>query len=391
MKKLYKMLTLSVVVILAVSLVVYMRLQPFRELTSFVQYSGSQGFSHPVAPYERTRKTVVVMADTKLTEMFDMMAPFFLFNATEKANVYIVAEKKSPITMNKGPWVLPQFSFGEFDSLGMHADVIVLPFMNDAAGKEKVDWIKKHYSDSTILLAICDGAVTAAATGLYDGKPLTAHASDFDDIKKGFPKPLWVQQCSYTQSGNLFSTAGVSNAVEGSLAVINKLFGRETMLEVLNRINYYEQDLSKEHKSIVIDASDKKTALVKMLFHKNRNIGILLQDNISELELAGIFDTYNRSLPGFVKAYKTNGSPVRSKYGLTLIPTADFQKSNIDEMHVVDPESLTTTDSSALKNIEVIAYRHADGKYIINKALERIQNQYGNKFQVLVKRALDYN
>lgn len=385
------MLTLSFLVVLAVSLVVYLRLQPFRELTSFVQYSGSQGFSSPAVPYDKTRKTVVVMADTKLTEMFDMMAPFFLFNATEKANVYIVAEKKAPITMNKGPWVMPQFSFREFDSLDMHADVIVLPFMNDAAGKEKVDWIKKHYSGSTIILAICDGAVTAAATGLYDGKPLTAHASDFADIKKDFPKPVWVQQCSYTQSGNLFSTAGVSNAVEGSLAVINKLFGREEMLKVLNMVNYHEQDLSREHKSIVINDADKKAAVMKMLFHKNRNIGILLQDSISEIELAGIFDTYNRSLPTFVKAYTTNGSPVRSKYGLILIPTANFQKSNIDEMHVLDPGSMTTADSSVLNNIDVIAYRHSDGKYIINKALARIQDQYGNKFQVLVKRALDYN
>ena len=92
------------------------------------------------------------MADNNNTEMFDMMAPYYLFSSTHKANVYIVAEKKYPITMKKGPYVLPQFTFDEVDSMKLRADVIVIPFMNDPAGQVKVNWIKHHYSDSTIIL-----------------------------------------------------------------------------------------------------------------------------------------------------------------------------------------------------------------------------------------------
>ena len=60
------------------------------------------------------------------------------------------------------------------------------------------------------MFAICDGSATAAATGLYDGKPITTHASDFASVKAHFDKPVWVQNVTVTKSGNLFSTAGVS-------------------------------------------------------------------------------------------------------------------------------------------------------------------------------------
>jgi hypothetical protein len=93
-------------------------------------------------------------------------------------------------------------------------------------------WIKSHYSTSTKILSVCDGAVTAAATGIYDGKWLTTHASDYPSVKTPYGKPLWIQNTSVTQNGNLFSTTGVSNATEGSLTVINELFGRETMQDV---------------------------------------------------------------------------------------------------------------------------------------------------------------
>jgi hypothetical protein len=55
------------------------------------------------------------------------------------------------------------------------------------------------------------------------------------------------------------------------------------------------------------------------------------------------------------------------------------------------PESLSKQDSLKLKDLEIVAYHHSDEAYIINECLERIKEQYGDKFQNLVKLALDYN
>jgi len=391
MKKFIKRLLIALVSLAVIAFIVYLRLQPVRELNKLPTYQGTLNFNFASPKYDESKRTVFIMADNNNTEMFDMMAPYYLFSSTHKANVYIVAEKKYPITMKKGPYVLPQFTFDEVDSMKLRADVIVIPFMNDPAGQVKVNWIKHHYSDSTIILSICDGAWTAAATGIYDGKLLTCHATDFEKVKKNFSKPQWVQQVSYTQSGNLFSTAGVSNAVEGSLAVISKLFGKEKMQSVLKEINYYKKDIAKDHKSIAVNGNAIVSGFTKVVFGKNKNVGILLQDGISEFELAGIFDSYTRTLPSSIKAFVMNGTSVTTKYGLTLIPTGDMKLYEIDELHVMHPESLSKQDSLKLKDVEIVAYHHSNEIYIINQCLENIKEQYGDKFQNLVKLALDYN
>jgi len=126
------------------------------------------------------------------------------------------------------------------------------------------------------------------------------------------------------------------------------------------------------------------------LFLQKINVGVLLQDGISEFELAGIFDSYTRTLPSSIRAFVTNGTTVTTKYGLTLIPTGDMKSSKIDELHIMKPEILSQQDSLQLKNLQIVAY-HSDEKYILNECLERINRQYGDKFQNLVKLALDYN
>jgi putative intracellular protease/amidase len=92
----------------------------------------------------------VIVANNEGTELFDMMAPYYLFNATEKANVYIVAKNKFPITVKKGFFLLPQMTFTQVDSLRLHPDVIVIPFLavGDSAHQDPVivNWIKKHYA-----------------------------------------------------------------------------------------------------------------------------------------------------------------------------------------------------------------------------------------------------
>jgi hypothetical protein len=63
--------------------------------------------------------------------------------------------------MKKGPYILPQFTFGEVDSMKLRADVIVIPFMNDPGGQIKIDWIKgnlqivAYHSDEKYIINEC--------------------------------------------------------------------------------------------------------------------------------------------------------------------------------------------------------------------------------------------
>src|SRR6476661_7637825 len=178
--------------------------------------------------------------------MFDMLAPFNVFSATEQLNVFIVAKDAAPIPLKKDLYVLPQLTFSQVDAQHIKADVIVIPALSardDHQDPAIVNFIKNHFGSDTRILSICDGASTAAATGLYDGKYLTAHATDYECVKKYWDKPIWTQNVTVAQSGNLYSTAGVANAVEGALKITQDVLGTQAREKAAQQVNYPHNEI----------------------------------------------------------------------------------------------------------------------------------------------------
>jgi putative intracellular protease/amidase len=390
-----KKIHIAIVALLTVSVIVLNACRPVRNLMNQPSpWSGNNTVNSKLPQFDSTKKTVFIIADSKLTELFDMLAPFYLFNATAKANVYIVAKDKTPVLIKRDLFVVPQLSFSEVDAMQIQPDVIVIPALSirdEHQDSSLIAWIKKHFVPATKMLTICDGSSTGAATGLYDGKMITTHASDYDIVKSHFSKPQWVQNVSVTKDGNLFSTAGVSNAAEGSLTVIAELFGQETAKKVMADIHYPYAAIKSTHQSIAMNGSNKFTVAKKILFRRNRDIGILLENGINEFAMAGIIDTYGRSFPASFKTYLLNDSTIQTKYGLALIYTGNNRIDGLDELHVVTPETFSKADALYFKNIKTISYSNLENQYLIEVCLKRIAGQYGHQFEKFVKVSLDYN
>jgi hypothetical protein len=231
-----------------------------------------------------------------------------------------------------------------------------------------------------------------AATGIYNNKPITTHASEFESNRKQFEKPQWTKDIAFTEDKNLYSTAGVSNAVVGSLAVINKLFGESIMRHVAAEINYPDSVLKTRHNSKAIKTNTKLKIAGKIFLRDNKKIGVLLDNNIDELQTAAVLDTYNRTFPERIRSYSANNQPVRSRFGLTLIPTGNISADKIDELHVVaNAAALSAIFKNSSKQPTIITYAHNENEYILNICLQRIATQYGGKFEDVVKMMLDYN
>ena len=191
------------------------------------------------------------------------------------------------------------------------------------------------------------------------------------------------------RSGNLFSTAGVSNAVEGSLTIINELFGEETTRAVIADIHYPDSGIKTIHQSTSIDFNDKWTIAKKVMFSQNRNIGILLENGMNEFKVISILDTYGRTFPKSFKVFYLNDSIVQSKYGLTFIATGNNSMKNLDELHI--PGSTPDNELHLPKHGNTTIITYAENKYPIDICLKRISLQYGYKFENVVRLLLDYN
>jgi transcriptional regulator GlxA family with amidase domain len=388
MKKIKKVLLYGLTALLVLVAGLYLTLSPVlaQKLKSF---TGQASFPLEQMKIDSSKKTILIVADNNGTELFDLMAPFYLFNATEQANVFVISEKKAPILLVNSLFILPHYTFSEIDSLNIIPDVVVIPnltvHLKTPPKETTVNWIKKHVSEKTVVLSICDGSATAAATGLYDGKPLTTHASDFKTLKKQFPKPHWVKDISVTESGNLYSTAGVSNAVEGSLTVIKRLYGEETMQQVLQNIKYPHSNIQMSHKSETVGTGAIFKIVSKVIFRKNYKIGVQLDDNINEFELASLLDTYTRTFPSSLNTFSFNGKKITSRYGLTMYPTG-IKTDKVNEVHLLIP-----SEQNIFPNARIIKYDASINKYPIDICLERISQLYGDNFKSCVKLTLDYN
>ncbi len=369
--------------------------KPIKDLTNRPPvWKGENEFTHIIPGYDSSKKTVFIIADHEYTEIVDMLAPFYLFNKTGKANVYVVSKDHIPIVIKRDLFVRPQLTFSEADAMHIQPDVIVIPALSKRTPAQDmflISWINNHFLPGTRLLTICDGAVTGAATGLFDGKPITCHASDFEQIKAQFPKPRWVKDIPVTKSGNLFSTAGVSNAVEGSLVVINELFGRETMQALLADIHYPEKEIRTSHESIALNKRDKVTFLKKALFNKNKRIGLLLEEGMNEFEMASLIDTYNRTLPYSFSTFNINGAGIRTKFGLTLVTIGKPNLRNLDELHILAGESLPEKNIALFKNVKIVRHTELQNLYAFDSYFEKIGRQYGKSFADVVRVSLDYN
>jgi hypothetical protein len=176
-----------------------------------------------------------------------------------------------------------------------------------------------------------------------------------------------------------------------SLVVIEKMFGTETMMKVKEEVNYPHARPKMEHQSQPIDFNNKLTIANKVLFGKNRRIGVLLQNGIGEFDLAGVIDTYNRTFPGEIESFLMRGSSIRSKFGLTILPTGSISTMKLDELHVINPSDFSQVAEKHFEKIEIVKYDRLEKVYIIDYCLKRIRNQYGPKFEHITKLLLDYN
>ena len=169
-------------------------------------YTGTIQADSNQIQYDSSKSNVFIVADSKLTELFDMLAPFYLFNLTKKANVFIVARDKTPILIKRDLYVLPQLTFAEADSLNLKAAVIIIPALSirdEHQDVNLIDWLKSHVSPETKMLAVCDGASTAAATAKEVHLPEHSNTSIITYVENKYPIDICLTRISL-QYGHKF-------------------------------------------------------------------------------------------------------------------------------------------------------------------------------------------
>ena len=107
----------------------------------------------------------------------------------------------------------------------------------EAAAKDRpmLDWLAAGQARPR-LGSICNGAMLLAAAGLLDGRPATTHWAYLDRLAALAPKARIDRDALYVQTGNIYTSAGVTAGMDLALALVEQDQGKAVALAVAQEL-----------------------------------------------------------------------------------------------------------------------------------------------------------
>jgi putative intracellular protease/amidase len=197
--------------------------RPFR-----TQANPIQKLDQPQAKAQRNLAILIFDG----VQIIDYTGPFETFGHvysgdTPAFNIYTVSEKTNAITTSMGMSVNPKYSFEN----APEPDVLVVPgggVNGQVENANVIRWIQEKSKRAEIVMSVCNGAYILAKAGLLDGLEATTTAGLIPGLRIAAPKTKVVDDKRFVDNGKILTTAGLSSGIDGSLHVIERLFGKGT-------------------------------------------------------------------------------------------------------------------------------------------------------------------
>lgn len=183
-------------------------------------------------PQEKSAPRNLAILIFEGVQIIDYTGPYETFGHTYSNdgpafNIYTVSEKTGAITTAMGMSVNPKYNFEN----APEPDVLVVPggsVKGQLENQNVIRWIQNKSSKAEIVMSVCNGAFILAKAGLLDGLEATTTAGLIPSFRQAAPKTKVVDDQRFIDNGKIITTAGLSSGIDGSLHVIERLFGRGT-------------------------------------------------------------------------------------------------------------------------------------------------------------------
>lgn len=102
-----------------------------------------------------------------------------------------------------------------------------------------VDWCRRRAGEARRFAALCTGSFFLAEAGLLHGRRAATHWNFADRLQARFAGVRVDADAIFVQDGNLWTSAGVTAAIDLTLAFVEQDFGRDLALEVARDLVIY--------------------------------------------------------------------------------------------------------------------------------------------------------
>jgi len=272
-----------------------------------------------LAGHAAAEPVVAVVAHNAGSETTDFLVPYgVLFRAAIR--VEAVALEAGPVRLHPGDlWLEPEWTADAFDAAHpAGADYVIVPAVAEPDDAVLLAWLARQHGLGATLVSICDGAIVLAHGGFLDGHEATAHWFSLGDLEEDFPEVRWMRNRRFVDAGSVVTTTGVSAAIPASLALVERIAGRERALEVARAFGRTGYSAAHDSNAFAVDTATLRTlAWNGLRFWRRERVGIQADDGADEVAVALTTDGLARTLLALPELH--SGSPlVVTRGGLRL-------------------------------------------------------------------------
>lgn len=178
-------------------------------------------------------------------EVLDFAGPYEVFTTAARVhakshpeapklfNVFTVGASLEAIHARAGLRILPDRDF----NARANVDVLIVPggvVTEQVNNRYVTDWINATAVQCSLVASVCTGAFLLAKAGLLDGKKVTTHWEDQDDLRQQFPAVSVESNVRWLDTGRIVTSAGISAGIDMCLHIVERLAGR-TLAEATAR------------------------------------------------------------------------------------------------------------------------------------------------------------
>ncbi|KAF7538774.1 hypothetical protein G7Z17_g12565 [Cylindrodendrum hubeiense] len=183
-----------------------------------------------------------------MVDVFGTLDPLQLLSLTaQQLNLHLIAASLDPVTTEPStmnpfnssffPVIQPTNTFDD----DLDLDVLIVPGGPGARSPNlsaEIAYIKKMFPKVKILMTVCTGAGVAAQAGVLDGKMATTNKKAWSVMTAKGPNVKWVSPARFVIDGKVWSSSGVTSALDLVFAFLETYWGSEQSQTIANMIEH---------------------------------------------------------------------------------------------------------------------------------------------------------
>ncbi|GGU50334.1 GlxA family transcriptional regulator [Streptomyces lavendofoliae] len=233
--------------------------------------------------------------------------------------VTVVSPGGNPITCGAGLTLLSRQPLerltGPLDTLVVSGG---LGHERAAADQRLVSHVRRLASESRRVASLCTGASVLAAAGLLDGRRATTHWRYARELAARYPAVTVDPDPIYVRDGNVATAAGITSALDLTLAFIEEDHGPDLARQVArNLVTYLQRPGNQAQMSLFTAAPPPRNEVVRELVayvtsHPEHDLGasaLAVRAGVTPRHLTRLFLEHLGQTPGrFVRQARTEAA-----------------------------------------------------------------------------------